>query len=107
MDVRLRGDDVRQHLPPAHHGGGGLVAGRLDAEDQRVHGSRGTVSGDHHAGGPEARFAVAAPDPQSATRAASYGGRTTPRSVMIAVINPCGVTSKAGWMTGTPSGTMR
>ena len=35
------------------------------------------------------------------------GGRITPASVMMAVISSCGVTSKAGFQTATPSGAVR
>ncbi len=35
------------------------------------------------------------------------GGRITPASVMMAVMSSCGVTSKAGFQTATPSGAVR
>ncbi len=37
VDIVLGGDDAREHLAPAvEHGGGGLVARRLDAEHDHV-----------------------------------------------------------------------
>src|SRR5205085_11257710 len=72
----------------------------------RVAGAKRGRSGDE-----EKKRGAAEPDRGDQSRESfrspsSNGARTTPRSVMIAVISRAGVTSNAGWRTATFSGAM-
>src|SRR6266542_4956867 len=55
------------------------------------------------------RYAAGAAEaPRTASaRACSYGARSTPRSVTMAVTSRAGVTSNAGWAAVTPGGAIR
>src|SRR5205809_1022723 len=75
---------------------------RVDVAFDMIHGSQGFVLRESE------RLCVSQPNQKRSDESvAARGGTATARSVMIAVTNEFGVTSKAGLKTGTPSGTTR
>src|SRR5262245_10597778 len=95
VNRHLRGDYVRPDRPRLvgvpglfDNGRRCLVAGRFDAEYEHY----------------EAATVVLE---KAAARDSAYGGRNTPRSVMMPVMRRCGVTSNAGLRTKAPSGASR